>query len=121
MPGQHLEVGHTEEARVPNPHRVPELAGQPQKELVKPFAEFICGHAVPFELEQECSRMRLELGLSVGRQYQLLEQLGIQEARVRLTGSRTIPRLLRVGGDRDLLPHLEAHLNFFGDLSEIVP
>jgi len=28
---------------------------------------------------------------------------------------------LRIGGNRDLLPHLETHLEIFGDLGQIVP
>ena len=46
-------------------------------ELVEPITEFLCGHAVPLELEEEHAGMWLELRFPVRRQHQLLEQLGI--------------------------------------------
>src|SRR6478736_6062696 len=64
--------------------------------------------------------MWLELRFSVRRQYQLLEQLGIQESRIGLTGPHTVAGMLGIGGNGDLFPHLETHLKVFGDLRQIV-
>jgi len=48
------------------------------------------------ELEQERAGMRLELGLSVRCQHQILEQFGIQESRIGLTGPHTIAGMLGI-------------------------
>ena len=48
---------------------------------------------MPLELEEERSGMRLKLRFSVGSQHEVIEQLGIKEAWIGLTGSRSIARL----------------------------
>jgi hypothetical protein len=58
---------------------------------------------------------------TTGRQHQLIEQFSIEKLWVRLTGPGSIPRLLGIARNRDLFPHLEAHLKVFWDLAQIAP
>jgi hypothetical protein len=71
------------------------------------------------ELEQERTGVRLKLRLAIGREHKLFEEFCIKKPWIRLTGPHTIPGLLGIARNRDLLPHLEAHLKVFGDLAEI--
>src|SRR5712691_3068404 len=75
---------------------------------------------MPLKLEQERPRMRLELRLTMRRQHQLIEQLGIEEPGIRLTRPHSITSVLRVAWNGDLFPHFEAHLKVFGNLIQIV-
>jgi hypothetical protein len=56
-----------------------------------------------------------------GRQHQLIEQFSIEKPWVRLTRSGSIPRLLGVARNGDVLPHLKTYLKVFGDLAQITP
>ena len=73
------------------------------------------------ELQQEWSGMWLKLRFTIRCQHEIIEQLRIQESRIGLPSPCAIACVLRIAWNRDLLPHLEAHLNVFEDLSQIVP
>ena len=65
--------------------------------------------------------MWLELRLSIRCEHEFVEELGIKEAWIGLTGPRPIAGLLGIARNRDLFPHLEAHLEVFGNLVQITP
>ncbi len=75
---------------------------------------------MPLKLEEEGGGVGFKLRLSIGREHQVIEELCIEESRIRLACFGAIPSLFRVGWDRDLFPDLEAYLKVFGDLIEIV-
>ena len=64
--------------------------------------------------------MWLELRLSVGRSTRSLNSLASRNRGLGCPAC-SIPRLLGIGGNRDLLPHLETHLKVFGNLVQIAP
>jgi len=74
---------------------------------------------MPLELEQKRAGVRLELRLTIGRQHEVIEELGIEKSRVGMSRSHSIARVLRIGRNGDFLPHFEAHLEVFGDLAQI--
>ena|SRR5215831_19372516 len=76
---------------------------------------------MPLELNEEWAGAWLELRFSLGCTHQVYEQAGIEEASIRLTRFRSISGLFCLGGNGDLLPHLETHLEIFGNLFEAVP
>ena len=76
---------------------------------------------MPLKLKQERAGVGFELRLTIRRQNQFVEQLGVKESRIRLARIRPIPRLLRKGWNRDQLPHLETHLEIFGNLVQVAP
>ena len=119
VPGQHLKIAKIEQGGVANLNCIPKITGELQEKLIEPRTELVCGHPVPLELEQEWTGMRLELRLSVGRQHKIIEQLGVKESRIGLTGSRPIAGLLGIARNRDFLPHLEAHLEIFWNLVQV--
>lgn len=65
--------------------------------------------------------MRLKIRFTIRCQHEIIEQLRIQESRIGLPSPCAIACVLRIAWNHDILPHLEAHLNVFGDLSQIVP
>ena len=65
--------------------------------------------------------MGFELGVAVRRQHELIEELRIEEAGIRLAGSRSISSLVGIARNRDLFPDFETHLKVFGDLIQITP
>jgi hypothetical protein len=65
--------------------------------------------------------MKDERRFTKGRQHQLIEQFSIEKPWVWLTRSGSIPRLLGVARNGDLLPHLKTYLKVFGDLAQITP
>ena len=74
---------------------------------------------MPLELEQKWARRLIKVRLSIGLQDQFDEGLGIEKPRIRLTRFHSVPSMIGVGGDRNLFPHLAAHLEVFGDLRQI--
>ena len=58
--------------------------------------------------------MGIELRLMIRHQHQLIEELRVEKTWVRLTGPRSVARLCRITGNRNILPHLTAHLKVFG-------
>lgn len=71
------------------------------------------------ELKQKRAGMRTELRVPIGLQYELGEGLGVQKVGVGLSRAWAVAGMFRIGGDRELFPHLEAHLELFGDLRQI--
>ena len=71
------------------------------------------------ELKQERPRVGAELGISVGLQDQLVEAFGVEKVLIHLTSPRSIAGVLCVGRDGQLLPHLETHVEVFGDLRQV--
>ena len=72
------------------------------------------------KFEEERSRMRSEIRLSVARKDEILEEAGIKKPRVRLAGFHTVAWVTRERGDGEFFPHLETHLKVFRDLVEVV-
>ena len=71
------------------------------------------------KFEQKRSRVWLELRVTVGRQHHFIEQVGIKEARIGLTGFHAIAHMTGEARDGDLLPHFATHLEVFGNLVEV--
>ena len=65
--------------------------------------------------------MGLKLRVTIRCQHEFVEELCIKETWVWLPGPGSVASLLRIGRDRDLFPHLEAHLKVFGDLIQVSP
>ena len=70
-------------------------------------------------VEIPTGRELYEPGFSVGRQYKVLEQLGVEEPWIRLPSGCPIARAPRIGRYGEILPYLETHLEPFGNLMEI--
>ena len=73
------------------------------------------------EFEQEGSRMRLELRLTIGGEDEIVKEFRIEKTWIRLSGSDTIPWLVRIARDRDFFPHLATHFKVFGNLVQVTP
>src|SRR5689334_22427586 len=71
------------------------------------------------KLEHERPDMTLKHVL-VWRQYFFDEHLGVKKARVRLSGLRAIPWMIGEAWDRDVFPHLRAHLKAVRQLLGVV-
>jgi hypothetical protein len=76
---------------------------------------------VALELEQEGSRMPLELRLTIGGEDEIVKELRVEKTRIRLSGSDPIPCLVCIAGDRDVFPHLATHFKVFGNLVQVTP
>ena len=68
------------------------------------------------EFEQKRSCVWLELRFTVGRQHHFVEQGGIKEARIELTGFYSVTHMTGEARKSDLLPQLATHLEVFGNL-----
>ncbi len=73
------------------------------------------------ELEDERAGVWLKLRFTVWSQHEVLEHLSIEKPCIRLTGLHAVTGLLRLDRDSEFFPHLETHLEIFGNLFEIVP
>ncbi len=59
------------------------------------------------ELEEKGAGVGVEVDLAIRREDQIIEELRIEKARIRLSGLRAIARLLCPRGSRDFLPTLK--------------
>ncbi|MEO7859641.1 MAG: hypothetical protein ABIU05_04225 [Nitrospirales bacterium] len=53
------------------------------------------------------------------RQHHVIEQLRVKKARIRLTGFYSIAHMTDEARDGEVFPHLETHLEVFGNLIQI--
>src|SRR5215510_9197670 len=75
---------------------------------------------MPLELKQKRAGVRLKLGFVIGGQHVLLEQSRVEEPWIRLSGIRSVARMLRIDRNREFLPYREAHLKVLWYQSEVV-
>src|SRR6185295_8411115 len=119
MFGEDVPVPLTQEAGAAAFDSIAKVGGQLAKKVIKSFAKILSGQPVTGELEQERAGMRLKCRFTKWPQNHLLEELGVEKARVRLAGPDPMARVLGKAGDGQLIPHLEAHVKILGNLFPI--
>ena len=121
MFGKHVSVARSEESCVANFDGIGEVFWELLKEPIQSVDEVYRRHPVSLKLKKEGTRVRLELRFSVGSQHEVLEQLGIEEPWVWLSGAQAITSLHWIARDREFLPDRTAHVKVFGNLSQVTP
>ena len=109
----------TRRSRIPNLTRILELFRQLPEEGMQPRAKFLARHPVSLELEQKRASMWIKPRISMWDQDKICGHLRVQKEQIELSSFQTIASMLRIAGNRNLLPDLKTHLKVFGKLIEI--